>query len=60
MPQRTQLSPIQQAKKRMTENKQRQADMLASLGLNPEANQAQLSEKDAKVIAATLMELMKR
>ncbi|EXJ15443.1 hypothetical protein [Imhoffiella purpurea] len=60
MTRRSPVSAVQQAKKRMEEAKRREAGMLAGLGLQSGANQPQLSEEDAKRIAATLMEIMKR
>lgn len=59
MAQRPTLSPIQQAKKRMADAKRREDQILA--GIKPEAgtHQTQLSEEDAKRIAAALTQILK-
>lgn len=51
-------SPIQQARRRMTEADRQQSKALSSL--IPRREQGGLAEEDAKRIAAALTEMMKR
>ncbi|WP_200373160.1 hypothetical protein [Thiocystis violacea] len=58
MPDTIQPSPIQQARKRMAEARRQEAATLAKLRSEMEATQ--IKGDQAKRIAATLMEMMKR